>query len=340
MVEFKYINKAEDLPKQWDDISDSYFQTIDFLRHAEKYNYCKQRYYMLYDDSILVSAAIMYSLRLDLFTFIRIKSPIKMNIVGIPASVASQGIFGKVEYIEALKEHLYKKEKGLILFLNLKSQNKNSGKASGKTLPSIIFQNQFTNTDDYKSQLRYPYRRRINKLNTNTNYNIKTSRCSEFDEEMYKQYLDVYTSSNDKLEKLNLDFFKNLPDDFSLTTIRKKDNLLGWNITLTNNESSYFFLGGIDYKQNKDNSTYLRLLYNIIEKSIKNGAKIIDLGQTAEIPKMRMGGKPKTLYMEAIHSNCIFNYLLKKFIVRIEYKVKLENNNVFKEQLESKLNTC
>lgn len=334
MIEFKYIKKAENLPKHWNEISDSYFQTIDFLRHAERYNYCKQRYYMLYDENKLVSGAIMYSLHLDLFTFVRIKSPIKMNIVGIPASVSSQGIFGKREYIEALKEHIYKKEKGLILFLNLETQNKNSGKASGKTLPSIIFQNQFTNTKEYKSRLRYSYRRRIKKLSSNPNFDIITSNCSVFHEEMYKQYLDVYNKSNVKLERLNLDFFKNLPDKFSLTTIKKKDSLLGWNITLTNNATFYFFLGGINYKLNKDNSTYLRLLYNIIEKSIKNKAKKIDLGQTAEIPKIRMGGKPKTLYMEAFHSNFFFNYLLKKIIELIEYKVNFENNKVFKEQLE------
>jgi len=333
MIEFKYIKKAKDLPKDWDKISDSYFQTIEFLSHAERYNYCNQRYYMIYDENELVSSAIMYSLHLDLFTFVRIKSPIKTNIIGIPASVSSKGIFGKKEYIEELKNHIYKKNKGLILFLNLENQNKNSGKASGKTLPTIIFKNKFANTEEYKSKLRYPYRRRINKLNSNTNYNIKTSNCAVFDKEMYKQYLEVYNKSNDKLERLNLDFFKNLPDIFSLTTIKKKDNLLGWHITLTNNETTYFFLGGIDYKLNKDNSTYLRLLFNIVEKSIKNKAKIIDLGQTAEIPKIRMGGKPKTLYMEVFHSNYIFNYLLKKIIALIEYKVKLEYNKVFKEHL-------
>jgi len=334
MIEFKNLKKAEELPKDWDKISDSYFQTIDFLRHAERYNYCNQRYYMLYVQNKLASAAIMYSLQLDLFTFVRIKSPIKTNIVGIPTSVSSKGIFGKKEYIEALKKHVCKKNKGLILFLNQETQNKNSDKASGKTLPTIIFKNQFTNTEEYKSKLRYPYRRRINKLNSNTNYDIITSNCSVFDEEMYKQYLAVYNKSNDKLERLNLDFFKNLPDNFLLTTIKKKDNLLGWHITLTNNATTYFFLGGIDYKLNKNNSTYLRLLYNIVEKSIKNKTKIIDLGQTAEIPKIRMGGKPKTLYMEVFHSNYIFNFLLKMIIALIEYKVKLEYNKVFKEHLK------
>lgn len=334
MIEFKYIKKAKDLPKDWDKISDSYFQSIEFLSHVERYNYCNQRYYMVYNENKLASAAIMYSLHLDLFTFLRIKSPIKTNIVGIPASVSFKGIFGKQEYIEALKNHIYKENKGLILFLNLEAQNKNSDKASGKTLPTIIFKNQFINTEEYKSKLRYPYRRRINKLNSNTNYNIVSSNCSVFDEEMHKQYLAVYNKSNDKLERLNLDFFKNLPDNFLLTTIKKKDSLLGWYITLTIKAKTYFFLGGIDYKLNKDNSTYLRLLHNIVEKSIKDKTKTIDLGQTAEIPKIRMGGKPKTLYMEVFHSNYIFNYLLKKIITHIEYKVKLEYNKVFKEDLD------
>ena len=69
----------------------------------------------------------------------------------------------------------------------------------------------------------------------------------------------------------------------------------------------------------------------MIRDGIENKAKIIELGQTAETAKMRMGGKPETLYMEAHHSNKFLNCLLKKFGSMLEYKSHLEASNPFKQ---------
>jgi hypothetical protein len=92
------------------------------LLHTEKYNPCQQRYYTCINNGKLIAAAIVYSLRLDLFTFINFKSPVKMNIAGIPCSVSSQGIFGEKAAIAALKEHVFNVEKGFVLFLNLEEE--------------------------------------------------------------------------------------------------------------------------------------------------------------------------------------------------------------------------
>jgi hypothetical protein len=333
MPEFKYIEKSTQLPEEWDKLADNYFQQRKFLIHAEKYNFCQQRYYLCIENGEAVSAAIVYSLRLDIFTYLHIKSPIKMNIVGIPCSVSSQGIFRKKNSIEALKNHIYEVEKGLVLILNLEEEPSEGSHASGNTLPTIILSNQFPEWSDYLASLRTGYRRRLKKINQlNANLRFEKSTCSAFNEEMYDQYLEVYNRSSGKLEKLSFEFFRNLPPEFILTVCFNNETIIGWNIALENQKIYYFFLGGIDYKLNRTHNTYLRLLLQLIRDGIESKAKLIELGQTAEIAKMRMGGKPKTLYMEAHHSNRLLNKLLKLGSPLLEYKRKLENTNAIKEE--------
>ncbi len=109
-IEINRLSKAGDLPDQWDSLAVDYFQTKEFLVHAEKYNPCKQRYYTLYKDGTFEAGAIVYTLRLDLFTYLSIPSPFRMNIAGIPCSVSSSGIIGSFELFSDLIEHIKKQE--------------------------------------------------------------------------------------------------------------------------------------------------------------------------------------------------------------------------------------
>lgn len=326
------INIAKDLPEEWNLLAENYFQKREFLIHTEKYNPSAQRYYCLYENDKLLAAAIMYALRLDLFTYLRIKSPLKMNIVGIPCSVSSSGIFGNKEHKEQLKDFIFSKEKGFVLFLNLDEKPVKETNAKGKTLPTILLRNTFKSWEDYLVHLRSDYRRRLQKITkTDSGTELLKTNCSAFNEEMYRQYLQVYSKSTAKLEKLSLDFFKNLPSEFQLITCRKNSQTIGWNILLKSDRSLFFFLGGIDYQQNAENQTYLKLLTNIIAEGIAQGIELIDLGQTAEIPKMRLGGHPQTKYMEARHSNFLFHRLLKMSEKSLEYKKLICNHHVMKE---------
>lgn len=330
MIEIKYITKTDELPVEWDDIAGNYFRQIKFLKHAERYNPCNQRYYLCLENKKLNAAAIVYSLQLDLLTFIRLKSPLRMNIVGVPCSVSTQGIFGNEPGIKILKKYIFKNEKGLTLALNL--DHKPTGNyATGKTLPTIVMNNRFESWNDYTGSLRSGYRRRLKHINYNENgITFKKIQCHEFTEEMYCLYLEVYKKSRDKLEKLSFSFFKNLPDDFNLLVCFLKNKVIGWHITLYNNEIFYFFLGGVYYNLNKDYNTYFRLLSSIVKEGIERKSKIIELGQTAEIPKMRLGGEPVNLFMEAHHTNVFINKLLKWFSFLLEYKKTIVKHHSFK----------
>ncbi|MDP3916307.1 MAG: GNAT family N-acetyltransferase [Bacteroidota bacterium] len=331
----QYIEKrlvAKDLPDEWNLLAENYFQKREFLSYTEKYNPCVQRYYCLYEHDKLLAAAIIYSLRLDLFTYLRIKSPLKMNIAGIPCSVSSSGIFGSKEHKEQLKNFIFINEKGFVLFLNLDEKPLHETNATGKTLPTILLKNTFKSWEEYLVHLRSDYRRRLQKITkTGSGTELIKTACSVFDEEMYRQYLQVYSKSTAKLEKLSFSFFKNLPPEFHLVACRKNGRTIGWNILLQSDRSLFFFLGGIDYQQNAENQTYLKLLTNIVAEGIVQGVDLIDLGQTAEIPKMRLGGQAQTKYMEARHSNSLFHRLLKFNEKSLEYKKEIFNHHVMKE---------
>ena len=334
MITFKYIQVANNIPTEWDELADNYFQQKSFLSHTEIHNPCKQRYYLCFDDEKLVSGAIVYTLRMDLLTFVKVKSPLKMHIVGIPCSVSSPGIFGNTQAVNTLKKYIYEVEKGFVLFLNLEEKPLKGSFASGNTLPTIVLKNNFTDRNAYLKSLRSPYRRRLKLINKHDEKILfEKKNCAEFTEEMYQQYLDVYKKSSGKLEKLNYNFFKNLPADFVLTVCYKDNELIGWNIALSDNKIYYFFLGGINYKLNKTLNTYFRLLSSIIFNGIDEKSDFIELGQTAEIPKMRLGGKPVSRYMEAHHSNLIFNKIFILFSGLLEYKGKLENTHSMKEEV-------
>jgi hypothetical protein len=219
-----------------------------------------------------------------------------------------------------------------VLFLNLITQPEKKNIACGTTLPTIVIQNKFESWDHYLSSLRAPYRRRLKMLNAgNDGLIFKKIPSSELSGEMHQLYLQVYKKSKDKLEKLNHDFFVNLPDEFEISACFLHEKVIGWNISLMNNCTCYFFLGGIDYKANRTYNTYLRLLTLLVKSGIERKAEWIDLGQTAEIPKMRMGGRSELRYIQAYHSIGFINFLLRRFSSALEYRTIIEKLHPFKE---------
>jgi hypothetical protein len=325
-------SSADSLPRAWDSLCTSYFQRKTFLAHTERYNPCRQRYYLWYEDGRLQAGAIAYALRLDLLTFLRIRSPFRMNIVGVPCSVSCPGIFGEEAAVQALKQEIYRREKGFCLFLNLPQQTGVPGLVAGETLPTVIFRNPFSTWSEYLEGLRTHYRRRLKSiLQKGEQLQIEQLPCRDFTGAMHELYLQVYSRSKDKLEKLDPAFFQYLPANFKLIVARKGDQLLGWVITLQDHDQYYFFLGGIDYRFNPTYNTYLLLLTAILKDGIEQGAGLIDLGQTAEIPKMRLGGACEQRYLEGRHRNALVQQLLQAGQSWLVYQRDVPQTHVLKQ---------
>ena len=147
---------------------------------------------------------------------------------------------------------------------------------------------------------------------------------------MYQKYLQVLKRSKGKLETLSQEFFNNLPPDFMLTSYYNQDILIGWYISASFKERYYFFLGGIDYTLNERFNTYFNILLGVLREGIEKKANLIDLGQTAEIPKMRLGGELVEKTMMAYHSNGMMRRFLRAGKSLLEYSVNLEETHVIK----------
>jgi hypothetical protein len=331
MMDIVKIEGAVNLTDEWDRVADHYFQKRAFLAHCETGNPCRQRYYLARQDGRLVAGAVLYSLRLSLLTFARADLPVSMEIAGIPCSVSRPGLIGSSDAVRDLLDHLRTEERGFLLALNLEAPGLiPEGFTHARTLPTLVLEAPFRSWDEYLGAMRADYRRRVNQILAHSEgLKIGTGTCEGFSRKHHDLYLQVWGRSEAKLEKLTLDFFRRLPGEFRMITAHHGDRLAGWAIILETPDGLDFFLGGIDYDRNQDQAVYLRLLLEIVRTGIDAGVSRIDLGQTAEIPKMRLGAGCRSLQMGATHSNTFFRFLLRRSTGFLEYQRQVPEQHVF-----------
>jgi hypothetical protein len=288
------IKSARELSGEWDFLADNYFKKREFLEHTEKYNPCRQHYYELSVDNKLRAGAIVYRHSVSYLTRrLGFENPYKWIIIGVPASVSGSGLIGEEKFITLLLKEIFKIEKGLILALNLEPDFQLDPVVTVASLPTIVMSHNFKTWQDYKSALRSKYRRRLNRIiKSIKDLSVETSSCARYNEKMHDLYLNIMDRTKTKLETLSLPFFQNLPDRFKLTTYCLNGRVLTWHINVLDDDILYFLFGGIDYELNKQYNSYFLNLSGVIKESIEWGYDTVDLGQTAEIAKTRMGGVP------------------------------------------------
>jgi hypothetical protein len=330
-METSPLDSASTLPDDWDRLARNYFQSREFLLHAETYNPCRQRYYCLNEGGELRAGAVVYELKVDLLTFLSIPSPVRMTIVGVPCSVSVSGVLGDSALIEELLRRIAEREKGLLLCLNLDVEAGDAGMVCARGLPDIVFENRFRSWEEYLSSQRNRYRHRLKRIEHDfEGVQKETVPCSHFDERMYALYRQVHGRSQAKLETLSLDFFKNLPSCFELTAYRHGGDLLGWQISVFRGDRHYFFFGGVDYDMNSRFNTYNNVLIHSLRSGIERGVRSIVMGQTAEMPKMELGGKALELKMAATHSNGLIRTLLRPARTFLAYTSPVPELQVFR----------
>lgn len=331
-IEIKKIFSIEPIKDLWDSLANDYFQTFEFLSHLEKYNSCSQRYYVLYENDVLKSTAIVYTIPINILTFSYKSLPIKMNVIGVAASVDSSGLIGDYKYYDRLIQFTLENEKGFILGLNYESKIKHQQIIQMNALPTIIFKHDFIDYESYLENMRHHYRRRIIQANKKfEEVSTSSESCKSFKDEHYRLYLNIMERSKTKLEILSIDFFKNLPQNFNLISYYSLENeLLTWHITCRYKKVFSFLFGGINYEQRDAYDSYYNNLIGILKEAIDKGFKNINLGQTAETPKMRIGGERVQKRMFMYHKNILIRGVLKLFSKQLENKHNCETLKVFK----------
>jgi hypothetical protein len=334
----KIIKKdsAIELDPNWNRLCDSVYQKDKFLKHAEKYNSCNQRYFLGFEESVLVAGAVVYSLKVNMLTFAKHSFNIPMTIIGIPASVDAYGIIGNEIYYEELLNEIIKNENGIILCLNYNQSMRINDIIEMKTLPTMIYDCDASSWEKYLESIRHNYRRRILKAqNKFDGVTIKKDFCSQFTDEHYHLYLNIIKRTKTKLEILEKEFFMNLSSEYTLHSFYSDNDLITWHITISNKGVYYFLFGGINYDLRDKFDSYFNNLIYVVKEGVTIRSKSINLGQTAEVSKNRLGAKSIEKKMFIYHKNPLIRLMFKSLKSFLGHQLNSEMVSIFKRELVS-----
>lgn len=312
------IYRAEELKKiKAFDLKEDYVKLLSLM---EQINSCNQ-YYEVNDDCLIIS----YDLKLNLFNFKKILTlKVKAQIIGLPISLSQKGYFGDINKVI----QIIKKRKGLKIILNADTEIIKGA----RTLSTFLFQNNFETFDDYLNKLRSSYRRRINKaLSYRNNLNIRKIQNSNFSEGHYKLYLSIMNRTDNPLEILPINFFRNYNSEIYEFVDKDTDNVIGFIQLKKFDDRLCFLFGGFNKEDVKKYDIYYNMILKIIEIAIEKKAKIIEFGQTAEESKLKIGCREVYKYLYVHHSNSIFNFIIQKLLPSMSYKPYSRVHHVFKE---------
>ena len=325
---FVVYESITQLPEIWDEVVEgNIFLKLSMLTYLEVVNPCGQRYYLDSDNGI---AFVSYKLKLDLFTFSsKLRLQVPVNIIGIPMSVSNCGYHVASE--EALTElYRYVKDlKGLYVILN--SENE-LPLPSGNTLPTCKLDIKWHNFEEYLEAMRSNYRYRVNKaMRKFSDIEVKEMKNNScFDDSLYNLYLEVHENSKEKLERLPIGFFKTFPSKIFQFKLRGEP--VAFVQLMEDKEKLIFLFGGFKHSVNLEYDIYINILLFIINQGITGGFKHIDLGQTSEETKLKLGAVLHKKNMFVYHSNPVFNFIIKRFINSFSYKGYKVQHSVFKEE--------
>lgn len=273
--------------------------------------------------------ACEYRIKLNLFTFGKIKVQLPFTVIAPPASVDCKGYTGDMQVL--IDD--YKKKKGLFLILNLEKEDtlniSENCAAVGRTLSSCIFLNSFESFENYLTKLRSSYRRRV-KTALEKGRNLKALRIDnvDFNNGIYDLYLQVLKHSQFPLETLPITFFQ--LSNCNIDVFYNENKPVAFVMYYTNNSFMSFVLGGMNYNFRDDFDLYYNMLLHMLKIGIDNKVNIIDFGQTAENTKCRLGCEIEERYMAAFSGNKFITKLLCCFAPLLEYNQEIVKNNVFK----------
>lgn len=314
------------------------------------------------------------------------------------SKVSGSSNFHKLRILEEGIESL----KGIKLVLNA---DDDLSFAKGYTLPQYILDIRWKSFEDYLASMRSHYRYRVKKallsgtaikaqilkidrekMNEDQMHYKKadtrgivehgmydkkepeeSSNCS-FPIDMYRLYEEVYENSKDKLEKLDIEFFRTFPstiitfyiengeDRTPAGFIQIKDNNLKKNneshdklgtkdhcnkqnkgddsdyAPSSDNDELIFMFAGLNHSLNLKYDIYLNMLLYMIRYAIENGYKSIDLGQTTMDTKMKLGAMPRPKYMYLTSDNPLFRRVMPLAARVLSYNERQKDMHVFKDR--------
>jgi predicted N-acyltransferase len=339
-------------------------------------NDCKYYYPVVYDNDKIAAHACVYSITTDLDTlssnitkkiilfvrllwknFLKIKflecgSPIAIgNLISFSDDIDKEKALNLlVDCIETLAKI---NDIGVILIRDFYENDINFfnhliGRKYKRVnnLPDTILNIKWVTFNQYLHDIKSYFRSKIIKKikianNNNLIFEIHDN-FSHIADQLQILWYNVYNNAKEyKREILTKEFFINLEtylNGKAKVILSKKDSkIVGFALILVDDDSLRFMYSGIDYNVNREYSVYFNSIYRVINQAIVEGKKDIDAGISTYLPKIEIGAEMVNLYMYMKHTNILLNPIITNLFNLLTPKVKLKNSNIFKEEIENKI---
>ncbi|HHU27539.1 TPA: GNAT family N-acetyltransferase [bacterium] len=326
--------RASELPEEWDEFcKDNYAMQRSFLTLMEEVNPCQQQYYLFKDQENKFDSVFMTfkKKKHNIGMFSPIDFKIDTTFIYVPLSIANAGIIIGEKTKEQVEKAI-KKIRGCKLILNIHSNPHFKNFAFGLTCSNILLDIRWNSFEQYMSDLRSSYRYRYKKaLKSSSELEFKILSDNKlFDDRLYKLYEDVFNNSKFQVEKLTKEFFQKCKA--KIIVAYKGSEPIAFIQLIENKKVLVFGFIGVDYKYNTQYDLYITMLLKMVEYAIDHKFEIVDLGQTADDTKLKLGGRYVDLYALVHHSNPILNLIIRIFTHFIEFKPIKTKFNVFKSR--------
>lgn len=171
----------------------------------------------------------------------------------------------------------------------------------GESPPMNHFPTAFNDFDDYRAALKAPYRSKIVRSQRKfAEHGLRVecltdgpSIAARFGEEAFRMYLAVVEKSPVRLEVLSREWFCQMARQFDhesvWTAVYEGDQLLAWAYGLLGEDVYHSLFGGVDYAGNAETDAYFNLMYQELDLALRQRVSDIQLGQTADDFKSRLG---------------------------------------------------
>ncbi len=186
------------------------------------------------------------------------------------------------------------------------------GYVRADSLPMNYFPTHFRDFDHFCASLRSRYRRQI--VRSRRKLQRAGLRVAHlrggmgFDElytdDVHRLYLAVLSRAPIQFECLPARFFRELarqlPEESAFTLICQGERVVAFTCGLFNQQAYHNFFCGFDYELNEEAELYFNLLYEDLDYALRQNVRSIQIGQTADEVKMRVGcyREPRFFYVK------------------------------------------
>jgi predicted N-acyltransferase len=162
----------------------------------------------------------------------------------------------------------------------------------------------FRSFDDYRAALKSHYRNDVSRSERKlraSGLRVLHLRdadevCRAYTPEVHRLYEAVVARSAVKLERLPFEFFPELARQLrglvSLTAIVDGDSIVAFNWGLLDGRVHHSLFCGVDYARAREADLYFNVMYHHLDDALGTGVERIEMGQTADVFKARLGCRP------------------------------------------------